>query len=184
MLRSIVNEVDATQVDGKQPDGRVLMPDLTTYKLWIEDYLNATESTRQRAGIRRDYYDGIQWTETEAQDLRNRGQPVLVYNYIQEKVGTLVGAEVAGRTAPKATGRNAGVDQATAAVATAGMRYVTDEADWDGERTMGREQLVIEGVVGTEIIVDPKAILKQTRHRLFRGALSRMREKKGSMSGS
>lgn len=135
------------------------MPELTTYKNWVENYIDATEDIRKRANIRRDYYDGIQWTEEEAQELRDRGQPVLVFNYIQEKVGTLIGAEVGGRTAPVARGRNAGIDQATAAVATAGMRYVTDEADWDGERTMGREQLVIEGVVGTEIVVDRSALM-------------------------
>lgn len=135
------------------------MPDFATYKMWIEDYLDATESARERANIRRDYYDGIQLTEDEASELRKRGQPVLTYNYIQEKVGTLIGAEINGRTAPVAKGRNVGVDQATAAVATAGMRYVTDEADWDGERSMGREQLVTEGVTGTEVVVDRAAII-------------------------
>lgn len=135
------------------------MPNFETYKMWIEDYLDATESARERAGRRRDFYDGIQWTHKEAQDLKDRGQPVLTYNYIQEKVGTLIGAEVNGRTYPVAKGRNVGIDQATAAVATAGMRYVTDEADWDGERSMGREQLVTEGVTGTEVLVDREAIV-------------------------
>jgi hypothetical protein len=127
-------------------------------KQWVDDYLDATTSHRHRADIRRDYTDGVQWTDEEIEEQIERGQPVLTYNYIQEKVGTLVGAEVMGRTAPTCTGRNPGIDQSTAAVMTAAMRYVTDEADWDGERSLGREQLVVEGVTGTEVIVDDRAM--------------------------
>lgn len=128
--------------------------ELATLKSWVEDYIDATEEHRDRANLRRDYRCGIQWTEEEVTHLEQSGQPVITYNYVGEKVGTMIGAEVMGRTVPNAVGRNAGNDQATAAVATAAIRYVTDEADWDGERTYGREQLFVEGVVGTEISVE------------------------------
>lgn len=127
---------------------------LETLKGWVEDYLDATQEHRNRAATRRDYRCGIQWTDNEITELGQRKQPVITYNYVGEKVGTMVGAEVVGRTVPNAVGRNAGADQATASVATAAIRYVTDEADWDGERTAGREQLFVEGVVGTEILVE------------------------------
>lgn len=127
---------------------------LETLKQWVEDYLDATQEHRDRAATRRDYRCGIQWTDDEIQELTRRKQPPVTYNYVGEKVGTMVGAEVAGRTAPNAVGRNAGNDQATAAVATAAIRYVTDEADWDGERTAGREQLFVEGVTATDIAVN------------------------------
>jgi hypothetical protein len=128
---------------------------LETLKRWVEDYLDQTSDHRDRAATRRDYRCGIQWTDKEIEDIEARKQPVVTYNYVGEKVGTMVGAEVAGRTAPNAVGRNGGDDQATASVVTAAIRYVTDEADWDGERTIGREQLFVEGVVGTEILVEP-----------------------------
>lgn len=128
--------------------------ELATLKAWVEDYLDATDEHRDRANLRRDYRCGIQWTQEEVTNLEHSGQPVITYNYVGEKVGTMIGAEVMGRTVPNAVGRNAGNDQATASVATAAIRYVTDEADWDGERTYGREQLFVEGVVGTEISVE------------------------------
>ena len=127
---------------------------LETLKRWVEDYLDATHGHRDRAATRRDYRCGVQWTEDEILELGLRKQPVITYNYVGEKVGSMVGAEVVGRTVPNAVGRNGGQDQATASVASAAIRYVTDEADWDSERTTGREQLFVEGVVGTEILVE------------------------------
>ena len=149
--------VDYTGSD-EPVDVSTFVATIETVKRWVEDYLDATQEHRDRAATRRDYRCGIQWTDEEIQALQNGKQPVVTYNYVGEKVGTMVGAEVVGRTVPNAVGRNAGQDQATASVVTAAIRYVTDEADWDGERTAGREQLFVEGVVGTEISVNPALV--------------------------
>lgn len=145
-----------TQTVGQQVFEQTV--DLATAKRWVEDYLDATQEHRDRAATRRDYRCGVQWTDDEITTLQARKQPIVTYNYIGEKVGTMVGAEIVGRTVPNAVGRNAGPDQAAASVATAAIRYVTDEADWDGERTAGREQLFVEGVVGTEISIEEPTV--------------------------
>ena len=139
---------------GKPSKEASTMVDLATCKRWVEDYLDATEEHRRRAEVRRDYRVGKQWTDEEQRALQDRGQPIVTFNVFGEKVSTMVGAEVVGDTVPHAVGRNMGADQATAAVATAAMRYVTDEADWANERILGREQLFVEGVVATEIHVE------------------------------
>lgn len=150
-MESYMNEKMSTTVDKDEGNDAL---SLARFKSRVEDYLSATDEHRNRAATRRDYRCGQQLTDEEISTLVERGQPPVIYNYVGEKVSTMVGAEVTGRTAPNAIGRNAGDDQATASVATAAIRYVTDEADWNTERTAGREQLFVEGVVGTEIDIE------------------------------
>jgi hypothetical protein len=63
-----------------------------------EQYVDATQEFRARAELRRDYYDGKQWTSDEAQVLRDRKQAPIVINRIAPKVDFLVGLEQQTRT--------------------------------------------------------------------------------------
>lgn len=53
---------------------------------------------RFQQSVEEDYYDNIQWTEEEAQELRDRGQAPLAYNVISNSVNWVLGSEKRNRT--------------------------------------------------------------------------------------
>lgn len=53
---------------------------------------------RVEAAIDEDFYDNIQWRESDAQTLRDRGQVPLVYNVLSSAVNWVIGTEKRGRS--------------------------------------------------------------------------------------
>ena len=74
----------------------------------------------------RRFESGDQWTAEQRANLAERGQAPSVYNYVRRKIGGLVGIEEQTRRDPKAYGRNSGIDEKSAEVATSIIRYVAD----------------------------------------------------------
>lgn len=60
--------------------------------------LDRQSSNRYEMAIDEDYYDNIQWSEKEAQILKDRGQAPTVYNVIAQSVNWIIGSEKRGRT--------------------------------------------------------------------------------------
>lgn len=127
---------------------------LSRRKKEYEDFLEWSDDYRDAAVMRRDYRNGIQWTSQEASTLNARGEPVLTFNLLGGKIGAMLGAEIVGRTDPKAIGRNPGRDELGASVCTAAIRYVCDAADWNEERTLCRENYYVEGTQAAEVVVE------------------------------
>lgn len=64
---------------------------------WHQEIDRQEENRRQQA-IDEDFYDNIQWTEEDAQALKERGQAPLVYNVIAQSINWIIGSEKRGRT--------------------------------------------------------------------------------------
>ena len=90
----------------------------------------------------RRYYHAKQWTEEETRALKSRGQPIITDNRIGRKIDFLVGVEQRMRRDPKGFPRTPQA-QKTADLATAGLRYVCDNTQWD----MHCEDVTLKGLV-------------------------------------
>lgn len=116
---------------------------------WFEESEQSTQTSREKAERDRDYYDGKQWTEDEAAELRKRGQPVIALNVIRARINYHLGMEKKQRRDPKAFGRGP-TDTAAADVATEALRYAIDRTDYHSERSRCWENIKIEGAGALE----------------------------------
>ena len=121
---------------------------------WFDDYEEASEDARKKSERDRDYYDSKQYTAAELKVLRERGQPDVVINRIKPKIDFLMGYEATNRTDPKAFPRTP-QDQDASEAATDALRYVKDATDLDQKFSNAWETIMIEGVGGLELTVEP-----------------------------
>lgn len=137
------------------PDDPTIRDENLTLKIqWVESAEEATFDARTAAERDRDYYDNIQWTEAEKQALQQRGQAPIVINRIKPKVDFLRGVERRLRTDPKAFPRTPQHED-DAHSATDAIRFVCDNNDWDSIRSRVWDNLVIEGMGGCDVTVEP-----------------------------
>lgn len=134
----------------KKPDS---FPAIETFRQWFEDSVEAFRNARKLAERDRDFYLGKQWTEKEISTLKDRGQPVVIFNLIRDKVNTIKGLEIQSRTKPKAWPRNPG-DENAANAATDALTFVHDNVKWNVKRTKLREEIMIEGQCYAELGVE------------------------------
>ena len=120
-----------------------------------EQYVDDTIEHRARAELRRDYYDGKQWTSAEAEVLRDRKQAPIVINRIAPKVDFLIGLEQQTRTDPKAYPRTPKHEQGAEA-ATDALRYLEEINNLDQLLSEGFGDLCIEGVEAFLINVEKR----------------------------
>lgn len=121
---------------------------------WFDDAEEATEESRKASERDRDYYDGKQYTAAELKVLRDRGQPDIVINRIKPKVDFLMGYEAVNRTDPRAFPRTP-QDQQASEAATDALRYIKDATDLDQVFSNCWETLLVEGIGGLELTVEP-----------------------------
>lgn len=60
--------------------------------------LDRQNANRIQQAIDEDYYDNDQWSEEDAQTLRDRGQAPICYNVISQTINWIIGSEKRGRT--------------------------------------------------------------------------------------
>lgn len=72
---------------------------------WWHQALTSTYENRREQCIDVDFFDGIQWTDADAQTLRERGQAPLVFNVIAQHVRWILGTERRTRVDFKVFGR-------------------------------------------------------------------------------
>lgn len=87
--------------------------------------LDRQRDNRVEQAIEEDYYDNIQWTEEDAQTLKERGQMPLVYNVISQSVNWVIGSEKRGRTDFKVLPRRK-QDGQSAEKKTQLLKYISD----------------------------------------------------------
>lgn len=87
--------------------------------------LDRQSENRFQMAIDEDYYDNIQWSDNDAQVLRDRGQAPTVYNVIAQSINWVTGSEKRGRTDFKILPRNKGETKA-AELKTMLLKYVSD----------------------------------------------------------
>lgn len=142
---------DATEptLDNESPEKQQHDRVLKQLVSWFEEAEQSTQTSREKAERDRDYYDGKQWTEEEAAELRKRGQPVIALNVIRQRVNYHLGMEKKQRRDPKAYGRGP-EDQQAAEVATESLRYAMERTDYHSERSRFWENLKVEGCSAME----------------------------------
>lgn len=133
---------------------------------WVDDAESYFYEPNERAQRDRDYYDGRQWSEEDAQDRQSLGRAVICINRIARKVRFMKGFEAANRTSAKALPRTPAHEQSADTI-TEGLRYVADLTRIDQKFSNAYEYLLIEGIEAIEVgarqspdnSIDPDAIL-------------------------
>ena len=134
------------------------LPELLTKLIrYYEDWAMASQVEAQMAMRCRDYYDGAQLTPEEMEALKRRRQPPHIDNYVKRKVDLLRGIERRGRSDPKAYPRTQN-EENKADVATQVLRYISDDQRFDVVRSSAYDNLLIEGLCGIEVIVEPDPV--------------------------
>lgn len=114
------------------------------------DYLgNKTEEIDEQKNARR-YYHGAQWTDEQIKTLKKRGQPANTRNRIGRKIDGVVGLIERLRQDPKAFPRTPKHEEG-AELATAVIRYVLDEQEWQAKSPEVARDGAIDGIGGVEI---------------------------------
>lgn len=101
------------------------------------------------------YYHSKQWTDDEVAKLKRRGQPVITSNRVKRKIDFLVGVEQRMRRDPKAFARNP-QDTQTADTATAGLRFVCDNNNWESIASCATSDGMRRGVGVCFVGIKPK----------------------------
>lgn len=126
---------------------------LSRLKRGYVDYLSAKQEEITEQQDARRYYHGSQWTDSEIKALRKRKQPVVTYNRMARKLNSLVGLIEKTKTDPKAYARTPKHEQG-AELATAVMRYATDQNDWSTKRAESVLTAAIDGLSGIELTIE------------------------------
>ncbi|WP_429318783.1 hypothetical protein [Paraburkholderia sp. GAS448] len=92
-----------------------------------------------------DYYDSIQWTQEEIEELRERGQAATVYNVIAQSINWIIGSEKRGRADFKVLPRRKDGGKA-AERKTALLKYLSDVNLLPFERSQAFEETVKAGL--------------------------------------
>lgn len=86
-------EVDDTPVKVSPLDAPEMKTKLLKLEDWFEQERNAQAQNRYQMALDQDFYDGLQYSEDDAQTLMDRGQAPLVYNEIKPTIDWIVGTE-------------------------------------------------------------------------------------------
>ncbi|MCK4787961.1 MAG: hypothetical protein KAV87_29680, partial [Desulfobacteraceae bacterium] len=141
--------------DLKAPEEQEDDKGLSTFIQWFEDSETETQTARGLSERDRDYYDTRQLTAEEIAALDARGQPPIQFNRIRGNIDYLLGAEIQGRTDPRAYPRTPKDEDAAYAITDA-LRYVVDKESFDIVRTESQKNMLIEGIGICEVVVAPK----------------------------
>lgn len=109
------NDLDS---DKKQELHRLLLS-------YYRQELDRQSENRFQMATDADYYDSIQWSETDAATLKDRGQAPIVYNVIAQTVNWIIGTEKRGRSDFKILPRTKD-DSKTAQLKTDLLKYLSD----------------------------------------------------------
>jgi hypothetical protein len=128
--------------------------DLTRLRRQYQDFASAKDAEAQEMVDARHYYHGDQWTKDEIAKLRARKQPVVTSNRIVRKIDAVVGLIERLRQDPKAYARTPKHDEG-AELATATLRFVLDNNDWNSKSVRIARAGGIDGIAGIEYDLVP-----------------------------
>jgi hypothetical protein len=133
--------------------------DDVAFHSWLVDMFcdaeSASDKSRTRAERDLDYYNGKQWTTKEVAALKKRGQPVIAFNLIRNKIDYLQGLERQQRTVPRALPRTPMHEKDSEAVTDA-LRYVTQDQRYDDSKSRVWGDMLKIGWGGIEVTVEQR----------------------------
>lgn len=107
--------------------------------------LDRQNDNRIQMAIDEDYYDNDQWSEADAEELRERGQAAICYNVITQSINWVIGSEKRGRSDFKVLPRGK-EDAKPAQKKTQLMKYLSDVNRTPFNRSRSFEDAVKVGV--------------------------------------
>ena len=112
--------------------------------------LHRQSENRYQQALDEDYFDSIQYTESDLAELKERGQPATVYNVIQQSINWVTGAEKRGRTDFKVLPRGK-EDSKPAEGKTKYLKYLSDVNRTPFHRSRAFEDAVKVGIGWLEV---------------------------------
>ena len=112
---------------------------------WYDAEWNRQASNRFQQALDEDFYDGMQWTQEDAQALIERGQAPLVFNEVKPTIDWIIGTERRTRVDYKILPREKD-DEALAEIKTKLMKYVSDTNKLPWQRSMAFADAIKGGV--------------------------------------
>jgi hypothetical protein len=107
--------------------------------------LDRQNHNRIQMAIDEDYYDNDQWSEADAEELKDRGQAAICYNVITQSINWVIGSEKRGRSDFKVLPRGK-EDAKPAQKKTQLMKYLSDVNRTPFNRSRSFEDAVKVGV--------------------------------------
>ncbi|SEH89609.1 portal protein [Paraburkholderia hospita] len=137
---ALAASVKPNDLDGEKARG--LQARLVSY---YRQELSRQEGNRAEMAVDEDYYDNIQWTEEELEELRERGQAATVYNVIAQSINWIIGSEKRGRSDFKVLPRRKDGGRA-AELKTSLLKYLSDVNHLPFSRSQAFEETVKAGI--------------------------------------
>ncbi len=113
-------------------------------------YLDSKQPEISEQQMARRYRHCVQWTAEQIKVLNDRKQPVVTYNRLGRKIDGIVGLVEKLRQDPKAYPRTP-QHQAGADLATACLRYIMDNNQWQDKKALVAELAAVDGIGGVEL---------------------------------
>lgn len=139
-------------VVGEDNDEGQFLPVLTLHRQ-LQDYLGAKVEEIEEQKDSRRYYHGAQLDAEQRKVLRQRHQPIQIWNEVGRKVNGIVGQVERMRSDPKGVGRDPKSEQG-AEIATQSIRYVCDANQF--KNTIEPAVLLqagIEAIAGVQLVL-------------------------------
>lgn len=116
---------------------------------WWTQAREAHSINRQEQALDSDFYDGLQWSDEDAAELRARGQAPLVYNRVKPAVDWIIGTEKRSRFDFKVLARR-DEESESADRKTGLLKYLADTSNIPYHRSMAFMDAVKVGIGWTE----------------------------------
>jgi len=123
---------------------------LTKLRKCYTDYLFSKREEIDEAIDARRYYHGSHYTAEQIAALRKRKQPIMTFNRINRKIDGVVGQIEGERQDPKAYPRTPQHEEG-AELATAALRYVLDDQEWEAKSPACTMTGAVDGIAGIEL---------------------------------
>lgn len=132
---------------------------------WFKQERDKQGPNRYQMAIDEDFYDGLQWTDEEMQELIARGQAPLVYNKIKQAINWLLGTERRNRVDGKVLPRTED-DEEGAETKSKLLKYLSDVNRTPFKRSEAWKSCVVAGIGWMEdcITRDPTQELLVSRY--------------------
>lgn len=168
-----VADVTSTQAAPAHPlDSPAMQARLRKLKEWYDQEMQRQAANRYQQALDCDYYDGLQWTEEDAQALLDRNQAPLVFNVIKQTIDWMIGTERRTRIDFKILGREKN-DNDSANAKTQLLKYLDDTNKSAFNRSYAFGDAVRAGLGWIELGLrgDPTEELLYQRHESWRNML-------------
>lgn len=155
-LPSSLEEEARAAVDTDEVESEEEKRHLSRLLEWFNEERSRQAENRQQMAIDEDFYDGLQWTEEDAETIKERGQAPLVYNETKITCDWVIGSEKRNRTDWKVLPRTD--DDVTAAeVKSKVMKYISDTNRVPYVRSAAFKDAVVAGLGWLEDSLSPDA---------------------------